>query len=54
MDKNEYYSNTYKSIISNKIFHFIIIFIKYFLTSIIQIFVFIRKINKNEEENFFY
>ena len=52
MDKNEYYSNTYKSIISNKIFHFIIIFIEYYLTFIIQIFVFTRKINKNEEEQF--
>ena len=50
MDKNEYFSNSYKAIITNKFFHLIIILIEYFLTLSFQIIIFIRKFNINSEE----
>jgi hypothetical protein len=50
MDKNEYFSNSYKAVITNKFFHLIIILIEYFLTLSFQIIIFIRKFNINSEE----
>jgi len=40
---SEYFSNCYKSIITNKFYLFIITLLEYFLTIIIQIIIFIRK-----------
>jgi len=42
LNKNEYFSNCYKSLISNIFFHLIIILLESFLTIIIQIVIFIK------------
>ena len=45
MKKNEYFSNCYKNLISNKIFHLIISFLEFILTLTIQTIIFYSKYN---------
>ena len=45
MFKNEYFSNSYKVLISNSLFHFIFIFIEYLLILISQVTLFTLKFN---------
>ena len=47
---NEYFSNCYKSIITNRLYHFIITLFEYFLTIIIQIIIFVRQYDSNYED----
>ena len=51
LKENEYFSNSYKNIISNKFFHLIIIFIEYVFTITVQIVIFIRQFDSNYKEN---
>ena len=48
---NEYFSNCYKNIITNKFYHFIITVLEYLLTIIIQIIIFVRQYDSNYEDN---
>ena len=50
MNKNEYFSNCYNGVISNKYILSILIFIEYILTLSIQIIVFIRQFSDKNEE----
>ena len=50
MNKNEYFSNCYNGVISNKYILSILIFIEYILTLSIQIIVYIRQFNDKNEE----
>ena len=45
MRKNEYFSNCYKVILTNKSFHFTISFLEYILTLMVQSIIFYRKTN---------
>ena len=51
MNKNEYFSNCYKEIISNKFFHFVVLFLEYIFTLTMQIGIFINEFNFSEKEN---
>ena len=50
MNKNEYFSNCFISIITNKFFHLIISFIEYYLTIAVQIIIFLRQFQNNNNE----
>ena len=52
MNTNEYFSNTYKSIISNKFIHLIIILLEYLFTLTVQIIIFITQFNSEYKYNF--
>ena len=58
MFKNEYYSNSYRVIITNKLFHFIVSLIEYMITITIQITLLTIKfdfgLNETLPSNFFY
>ena len=51
LKENEYFSNSYKSIISNKFFHLIIIFFEYVFTHAVQIVIFIRQFDSDYKDN---
>ena len=51
MKESEYFSNSYKSIISNKIIHLIIIFLEYTFTIGVQIIIFVRQFDSKYEDN---
>ena len=48
--KNEYFSNCYKGIISNKIFLLIVFFIEYLLTLLFQLINYLRQFSNENEE----
>jgi len=50
LKENEYFSNSYKSIISNKFFHLIVILIEYIFTIIVQIVIFIRQFDSTYKD----
>ena len=54
MNKNEYFSNLYKRIIKNKIFHLLSTLFEYLNTLINQMIIFHRKFNSNYKDNFSY
>ena len=54
LKENEYFSNSYNNIISNKFFHLIIIFLEYIFTLAIQIIIFARQFDSNYKDNFSY
>ena len=51
LKENEYFSNSYKSIISNKFFHLIITMLEYVFTIIVQIIIFIRQFDPNYNDD---
>ena len=58
MFKSEYFSNSYKSLITNKPFHFLVLLLEYILTLISQVTLFVIKFNFKMDEDipsgFFY
>ena len=50
MLESQYFSNSYKGMIANKIFHFITILLENFFTLIIQITLYIMKFTHISEE----
>ena len=51
LKENEYFSNSYKSIISNKFFHLIITMLEYIFTIIVQIIIFFRQFDSNYNDD---
>ena len=49
-NKNEYFSNFFKGIISNKIFLLIVFFIEYLLTLLFQLINYLRQFSNENEE----
>ena len=52
MNKNEYFSNSYRAIISNKFLHLILSLIEYVLTLTVQIIIFITKFDSEDKYNY--
>ena len=51
LKENEYFSNSYKSIISNKFFHLIIILLEHIFTITVQIVIYVRLFDSNNKDN---